>query len=219
MGRLAGMALGAFKSNPAGFIVNALRFQYKLMIGQIGFLWYTGWRRERVQPGQGTFPIPGISKLKAQYSASAPDAALPTDNSSTGGISPTAGAGGGASIAAPGVNTPGAVPSGSTNHSSKHENFDPIRYSHRLHTAQKIANRFGLHITSGYRTAAHNASVNGVPGSLHIDGLAFDFVGNLSNMQRCLSWAQTQPNVFSESLIDSRDGLNLHLAFWPGAGL
>jgi hypothetical protein len=202
--------LAKIASDPAGFIVKLSRGLYVSSIGSIAFLWYTGWRRERVPQHSGIFPFPGLSKLQAQFSPSLADSPIPTggptdSQSVKAGLPPN-----------PGLNPPGSGNSSG----GKHENFDPLRYAARLHTAQKIANQFRLHITSGHRTPQHNAQVGGVPGSLHVDGLAFDFVGAAQDMQRAYTWANSQPQVFSEVLVHNvGSGLHLHLAFWPTAGL
>jgi hypothetical protein len=89
----------------------------------------------------------------------------------------------------------------------------------RKHAAEKIASQFGLHLTSDYRTPAHNAEVNGVPGSLHTKGLAFDMVG--PNMEAAAQWAQKYQGpgkVFDEVLVhDAGSGLHLHLGFNTGS--
>ena len=55
---------------------------------------------------------------------------------------------------------------------------DPIFVDSELvQCLQKIRNHFGkpVHITSGYRTAAHNAAVGGSKSSQHLLGRAADF--------------------------------------------
>src|SRR4051794_22605338 len=129
-------AIAGVKANPAGFIVRTSRGLYWSSAGSIAFLWYTGWRRERVPKGSVKFPIPGLSKLTAQFPPSLPNADLPQgDTTSVGPANPNP--------LNPAVNPPGSK----TTPGSKHESFDPIRYAHRFHTAQKIANRFHLSVT------------------------------------------------------------------------
>lgn len=206
-------ALAGIKANPAAFLVRVFRGMYAASLGSIGVFWYTGWRRQRVEKGSGKFPIPGATKLKAKFPASLKDAPPPE---AVQGVTPT-GKGVSNPIGDPSKNP--AITFG-TNANGKHENFDPIRYTRRLHTAQVIARQFHLKLTGGYRTKEHNAAVNGVPDSLHIDGLGFDFVGASSDMARAMQWAKNQPKVFSEVLIhDAGSGIHLHLGFWPGAGL
>jgi hypothetical protein len=48
------------------------------------------------------------------------------------------------------------------------------RGQNTLQWARRFAKTFGLRVTSGYRTPAHNAAVGGVPNSLHTHGSASD---------------------------------------------
>jgi len=87
-------------------------------------------------------------------------------------------------------------------------------FAPRRQAAQAIANRFGLSVTSSYRTPQHNAEVGGVPGSYHTKGLAFDFVGSGAQMAQARAWAAKHPEMFQEVLVhDAGSGLHLHLAF------
>lgn len=214
-----GKAAAGMKANPAGFFVRSAKLSYGGSLGGIIFLWYTGWRRERVAPGTGKFPFPGLSKLGKQFDPSLPDEAFPDEISGVGTPGSSAGkAGKQKQTLDPGTAGVGIKPGQTTK--TKHEPFDPIRYQRRYHTAQKIANQFKLTITSGHRSAQHNAEVNGVPGSLHIDGLAFDMVGTVADMSRALRFGQDHPELFSEVLVHNvGSGFHAHFGFWPGAGL
>lgn len=64
--------------DPATATVRAGRFIYIAGIGYIAGIWYWGWRNERVQPGTGSFPIPGLYTGR-KISDGAPDAGAPDD--------------------------------------------------------------------------------------------------------------------------------------------
>lgn len=212
---LGASVLAGIKANPVTYLVKLARGIFSSALGSIGFFWYTGWRRERVAAGSGKFPFPGLSKLAAQFAPSLADATFPDEITGTGNTTKNKTK----QQLEPGLTGPGQVAPGTTT-KTKHEPFDPIRYNARYHTAQRIGNQFKLEITSGHRSVAHNAAVNGVPNSLHIDGLAFDYVGTISNMSRAMRFAQDHPEIFSEVFVHNvGSGIHLHLAFWPGAGL
>ena len=87
-------------------------------------------------------------------------------------------------------------------------------FAPRQQAAQSIASRFGLNVSSSYRTPEHNAEVGGVPNSFHTKGLAFDFSGSNSQMQAAKAWANRHPEMFQEVLVhDVGSGMHLHLAF------
>ena len=79
---------------------------------------------------------------------------------------------------------------------------DPIFVDSELvQCLQKIRNHFGkpVHITSGYRTAAHNAAVGGSKSSQHLLGRAADF------------WVEDTPvasvAAYAETLLPGRGGI------------
>lgn len=87
----------------------------------------------------------------------------------------------------------------------------------RQQAAAVIAKRFGLSVTSSYRTPQHNAEVGGVPNSYHTKGLGFDFVGSSSAMNAARDWAKRHPEMFREVLVHNvGSGMHLHLAFRSG---
>ena len=87
-------------------------------------------------------------------------------------------------------------------------------FAPRQQAAQSIASRFGLSVSSSYRTPEHNAEVGGVPNSYHTKGLAFDFSGSNSQMEAAKAWANRHPEMFQEVLVhDAGSGMHLHLAF------
>ena len=87
--------------------------------------------------------------------------------------------------------------------------------------ASYLANKFGLTISSNYRSPAHNAAVGGVPNSSHTRGSpanpgAFDFVPASSAMQ---TFAGQRVAGIVENLIhDVGSGLHNHIAFFRRGG-
>lgn len=94
--------------------------------------------------------------------------------------------------------------------------------SHTLAVGAYLANKFGLSISSTYRSPAHNAAVGGVPNSSHTRGSAsnpgaIDFVPASG---AALSWASTHIAGLTEAMNhDAGSGLHLHLAFFRKGGL
>lgn len=87
-------------------------------------------------------------------------------------------------------------------------------FAPRMQAAQYIANRFGLKVTSDYRSPSHNAQVGGVPNSLHTKGLGFDLVGSAANMNKAKAFAESHPEIFDEVLVHNvGSGMHLHLGF------
>ena len=71
---------------------------------------------------------------------------------------------------------------------------DPIFVDSELvQCLQKIRNHFGkpVHITSGYRTAAHNAAVGGSKSSQHLLGRAADFYVEGMDVATVAAYAET----------------------------
>lgn len=89
--------------------------------------------------------------------------------------------------------------------------------------AGRIAKRYGLTITSGYRSPSHNAAVGGAPNSFHVQGLAFDFVPKRSGfwgfLDRAKAWAMAKFSRRFEEVLwrvsnhNIGDNPHLHLAF------
>ena len=88
--------------------------------------------------------------------------------------------------------------------------------------AQLIAKKFGLHITSGYRSPGHNRAVGGVEGSMHTHGSAgnpgaIDEVGSTQQMNAAAAYAKSHgvPEVLVH---DAGSGLHLHMGFFAAGG-
>ena len=94
--------------------------------------------------------------------------------------------------------------------------------SHTLAVAAYLASKFGLSVSSSYRSPAHNAAVGGVPNSSHTRGSAsnpgaIDFVPASDS---ALSWATSHIAGLTEAMNhDAGSGLHLHLAFFRKGGI
>jgi hypothetical protein len=86
---------------------------------------------------------------------------------------------------------------------------------------KRIAAKFGLTMTSLYRSPEHNAAIGGAPNSWHTKGMAVDFVpsdGNWSRLDKLSIWLRLR---FSRKLIEGPIWRSaghydhLHLAFNP----
>lgn len=93
-----------------------------------------------------------------------------------------------------------------------------------LGIAAALAQMFGLSISSSYRSPAYNASVGGVPGSLHTHGSpsnpgAIDFTGSGGAMSAALAWAIAHLHPQEAMIHDVGSGLHLHLGFFAKGGV
>ena len=98
---------------------------------------------------------------------------------------------------------------------------EPVRKSHVY--AERIAEKFNLRITSGYRSPAENAAVGGALNSYHVQGLAQDYVpkrsGFWGRLDKAKLWALTKfrRRKFVEVLWRAPGHHDhIHLAFRPG---
>jgi len=88
--------------------------------------------------------------------------------------------------------------------------------------AERLARKFHLSITSGYRSKAENAAIGGAPNSYHTRGLGFDFVpqrsGAWGQLDRAKAWAYARfSRKFAEVLWRvSGHYDHLHIAIAPG---
>jgi hypothetical protein len=72
---LAGKMAGS--NQKAKFVVQALRAAYIASASGIAVAWYSAYRNERVEPGTGKFPFPGVTKLKRTQPPDRPEKELP----------------------------------------------------------------------------------------------------------------------------------------------
>ena len=81
---------------------------------------------------------------------------------------------------------------------------DHIQQTTSSRTAIDIAKKYGLTLTSGYRSPSKNASIGGSKTSFHTHGLAYDFGGSPSQMQKFAEWAKTS-GLYSEVIYNNSD--------------
>lgn len=214
--------LGVQSPHLPGAFVRVGRFLYSSSILWITACWYSGYVNKRTQPGGGPQLIIGG---KVIGSPDRPDKSpnIPTigHDNKTAASNPnqfvtTPGKAGRKLIAiSPAqLGTPGTAVAGylwsAPNNAKQIPPFDRATYQSLLGTANSIARQYGLKITSGYRPQS--------VGSLHGAGLAFDMVGNLTQMKRAASWAAQNPSLFQEIFIHNEgSGTHLHLGFYPDA--
>ncbi|WP_025907158.1 D-Ala-D-Ala carboxypeptidase family metallohydrolase [Priestia flexa] len=79
-----------------------------------------------------------------------------------------------------------------------------IKQNNSSKTAIDIAKQYGLTLTSGYRSPSKNASIGGSKTSFHTHGLAYDFAGTPSQMQKFAEWAKTS-GLYSEVIYNNGD--------------
>lgn len=68
---IAGNMAGS--NNKASFIVKTARTGYVASGAMVALVWYTGWRNERVAPGEISFPIPGMKSLRRAFPPDRPE--------------------------------------------------------------------------------------------------------------------------------------------------
>ena len=98
--------------------------------------------------------------------------------------------------------------------------------SHTLAVTGWLDKKFGLSMSSGYRSPAHNATIGGAPGSMHTHGSpanpgATDSVGSMGAMQSYIAYAKKHVAGLLEAMVDNYAGLgsNAHLGFFQRGGL
>jgi len=95
--------------------------------------------------------------------------------------------------------------------------------SHTVATTNAVGQRFGLSMTSGYRSPGHNKAVGGVSNSLHTHGSpsnpgATDSVGSSSGMSSAMSFARSNIPLNELLTHDVGSGLHMHMGFFAKGG-
>lgn len=127
------------RNDSATMIVRLLRLQYLAYAGSIGVFWYSGWRNERVAPGDHSFPFPGASKLRKRFGPDRPDPTIP------GGYSPTSGK---AELSGPGL-TAGTIGAAAVSGSA---------WGGTEAVCKSILHGLGLTVTSAKRQTQNSSS-------------------------------------------------------------
>jgi len=97
--------------------------------------------------------------------------------------------------------------------------------AHTLAVTAYLDRKFGLSMSSGFRSVQHNAEIGGAPGSLHTHGSpdnpgATDSVGSMGAMQAYIGYAKQHVAGLQEAMVDNYAGLgsNAHLGFFARGG-
>lgn len=208
------------------------RFMYSLSLAWIAASWYTGYANERTKEGEPKFIVPGskkpvigsparkdktLAQLKNKQSSIAAigeNISKTTLASSNSNNSPEVKGRQLIALAPDQLGVPGTAVAGylwsAPDNQKQEPPYNVNVYKELFAFAMKIANKYGLKVTSGYRPES--------TGSLHALGLAFDMVGTMNNMKRAASWAAENPGLFQEIFIHNEgSGIHLHLGMYPDA--
>lgn len=183
----------AVRANPVGLVVRGGRFLYIGSAGLLTFATYTAWKNQN--SNVGFFETLKTGDWKPE-SADKPRTQAHTNGNGKG-------------------------PAAGVNGDSTTESFNERRYNKRLQAITVAGRAFGVHVTSGVRSASENQSSNGVSNSLHLEengGLAFDLSsgpGAISPQERSFyTWARQRADLFQEVLLhNSGSGWHVHVAF------
>lgn len=75
-----------------------------------------------------------------------------------------------------------------------------------------IVGRFGVKVSSAYRTPQHNSEVGGAPNSDHLTGNAVDFVGPPAALKALYAWAIAMRFPYVEPWSQT-GGNHVHISF------
>lgn len=221
------------------------RFGYMGFGSWILFGWYTGFVNQRLPQNESwvtKFILPG-SRKKVISSPDRPNKTISLLGAASGGLLGPAGApleelaeGAAKGLGIPISNTqakgrslvalsptqlgvPGTAVAGylwtAPNGEKQLPPYNRERYLGLMSIAQKIAQTYGLKVSSGYRPGSTAA---GGSHDLHNSGVAFDLVGSMNSMKRAAVWASQNPGMFQEIFIHNEgSGMHLHIGFYPDA--
>lgn len=101
-----------------------------------------------------------------------------------------------------------------------------VKVTKASETALKMANQYGLRLTSAYRSPSHDKEVGGSGSGPHTRGTSYDFAGPYAKMELFADWAH-KSGLFSQVIFKDRDyrtgrripGHQDHVHVgWDGAG-
>lgn len=79
-----------------------------------------------------------------------------------------------------------------------------IKKTYASNMALRKAKELGLRLTSGYRSPALDKKVGGTGRGDHVDGEAYDFAGNFSDMEKLAEWAH-RSGMFTQVIFKNKD--------------
>lgn len=199
------------------------RFLYSSSALWIAAVWYSGYANMRTEPGSGPqIVLPGKKVINTpdrpnrnvQFATTVGSNSTAAGNSTQFVTTPNRAGRKLIAIGPSQMGVPGTAVAGflwsAPNNEKQLPAFNRATYQGLTAVASRVAQRYGLRVTSGYRPSS--------AGSLHASGLAFDMVGPMANMKRAATWAATNPSMFQEIFIHNEgSGMHLHLGFYPDA--
>lgn len=180
MGALAAQ-LGSFvasqlsgSQSKSTFIVKTLRGTYLVNGTLIAVIWYSAWRNERVAPGEGKFPFPGIKDMRRKYKADRPEKELDRPKK-------TAGAGAAATIGVQGEKNINPIEHGTGNGLALQRQHPELKPG-VAKVVETIMHKFPGLIISSTTGGVH------VSDSRHYEGRAVDLAGSVHEMKLAAVW-------------------------------